>query len=126
MQNCSVCIYIICRCDSLQQWFLTFVTQMFLNCNSQKPQPAQLVVKTSGSCSPILLSNPRLRTSDLNNIPDELEVYIVNRFALLNSTGCEPEKLWIGTRDIIKEECKSIIPVVKKKRKIYMDDRRNT
>ena len=52
----------------LFQRFLTFVTRMFLNCNSQKPQPAQLVVKASGSCSPKLLSNPRLRTSDLFNI----------------------------------------------------------
>ena len=49
----------------LHQWFLTFVTRMFLNYNSQKPQPAQLVVKASGSCSPKLLSNPRLRTSGL-------------------------------------------------------------
>ena len=51
----------------LDQWFLTFVTRMFLNCNSQKPQPAQLVVEASGSCSPKLLSNPRLRTSGLFN-----------------------------------------------------------
>ena len=52
--------------NPLQQWFLTFVTQMLLNCNSQKPQSAQLVVKASGSCSPKLLSNPRLRTSGLD------------------------------------------------------------
>ena len=52
---------------ALNQWFLTFVTRMLLNCNSQKPQPAQLVVKASGSCSPKLLSNPKLRTSALNH-----------------------------------------------------------
>ena len=54
-----------CLPELLCQWFLTFVILMFLNCNSQKPQPAQLVVKASGSCSPKLLSNPRLRTSVL-------------------------------------------------------------
>ena len=57
-----------CQQFSLEQWFLTFVTRMFLNCNSQKPQPAQWVVKASGSCSPKLLSNPRLRTSDLEDL----------------------------------------------------------
>ena len=51
----------------VDQWFLTFVTQMLLNCSSQKPQSAQLVVKASGSCSPKLLSNPRLRTSVLGH-----------------------------------------------------------
>ena len=54
--------------NRLDQWFLTFVTGMFLNYNSQKPQPAQLVVKASGSCSPKLLSNPRLRTSGLDQV----------------------------------------------------------
>ena len=52
--------------NGLKQWLLTFVIRMFLNYKSQKPQPAQLVVKASGSCSPKLLSNPRLRTSRLN------------------------------------------------------------
>ena len=51
----------------LEQWFLTFVTRMLLNCNSQKPKSGQLVVKASGSCSPKLLSNPRLRTSALDH-----------------------------------------------------------
>ena len=51
--------------STLYQWFLTFVTRMLLNCNSQKPQSGQLVVKASESCSPKLLSNPRLRTSAL-------------------------------------------------------------
>ena len=40
---------------------------MLLNWNSQKPQSGQLVVKASGSCSPKLLSNPRLRTSGLGH-----------------------------------------------------------
>ena len=61
---------------ALGQWFLTFVTRMFLNCNSQKPQPAQLLVKASGSCSPKLLSNPRLRTSALENMVAALSMHL--------------------------------------------------
>ena len=51
----------------VDQWFLTFVTRMLLNCNSQKPQSGQLVAKASGSCSPKFLSNPRLRTSAVDH-----------------------------------------------------------
>ena len=37
-------------CDP-KQWFLTFVTQVFFNCNSQKPSPSALLAGVSGSCS---------------------------------------------------------------------------
>ena len=73
----EVCCCCCSLCRAVKQWFLTFVTRMFLNCSSQKPQPAQLVMKASGSCSPKLLSNPRLRTSDLANIYKEVNFIMV-------------------------------------------------
>ena len=68
---------------------------MFLNCNSQKPQPAQLVVKASGSCSPKLLSNSRLRTSDLRDLVVYLAMlttFVLRRFRghLYQSTHIDP------------------------------------
>ena len=89
--NCSTNHLLPCfPSQHLTQWFLTFVTRMLLNCNSQKPQSGQLVVKASGSCTPKLLTNPRLRTSALR--------------PPANSLTCGPsltEMKWVTTREAL-------------------------
>ena len=42
----------------------------------------------------------------INNIPDEFQVHLKIRFALLNVIDQEVEELWTESRNIIKEECK--------------------
>ena len=49
----------------LQQWFPTLGPQMFLDYNSQKSWPAQLLVKASGSFSPRTTGVPKLGTTAL-------------------------------------------------------------
>ena len=52
-------------CYSLNQWSPTLGLQMFLDFNSQKSWPAQLMVKVSGSCSLRTSGGTRLRTTAL-------------------------------------------------------------
>ena len=52
---------------SLEQWFLTFGLQIFLDFNSQKSWPKEVVVKASGSCSPRPSGGPRLGTMALED-----------------------------------------------------------
>ena len=54
---------------------------------------------------------------NFKNIPDKFKLHIRNRFALLNSIDCEPEELWFETRDIIREEYKGTIYLVKREEK---------
>ena len=49
----------------LSQWSPTLGLQMFLDFNSQKSWPAEVVVNASGSCSPRTSGGPRLRTTVL-------------------------------------------------------------
>ena len=90
------------------QWFLTFVTRMLLNCNSQKPQSRQLVVKASGSYSPKLLSNPRLRTSGFNLSPPPLPNHQghfssngIMKAATNSQSECPEQDFWCCKRDRI-------------------------
>lgn len=54
---------------------------------------------------------------NLNKIPDYFKVHVRNEFALINSIDCEPVELETETRDIIREEFKITISVVKRKEK---------
>ena len=49
--------------SSQQQWSPTLGLQMFLDFNFQKSWPAEVVVKASGSCRPIISGGPRLGTT---------------------------------------------------------------
>ena len=49
----------------LHQWSPTLGLQMFLDFNSQKSWPAEIMVKASGSCSPKTSGGPRLGTTAL-------------------------------------------------------------
>ena len=53
-----------CLAFYVEQWFPTLGPQMFLDLNSQKPWPAQLMVKASGSFSPRTSGDPRLGTTN--------------------------------------------------------------
>ena len=53
--------------DILHQWSPTLGLQMFLDFNSQKSWPAEVVVKASGSCSPRTSGDPRLETTVLEH-----------------------------------------------------------
>ena len=59
----------VCVCPTmfshLKQWHPTLGLQMFLDFNSQKSWPAEVVVKASGSCSPRTSGGPRLGTTAL-------------------------------------------------------------
>ena len=55
----------VCRGDPLRQWSPTLGLQTFLDFNSQKSWPAEVVVKASGSCSSRTSGGPRLRATAL-------------------------------------------------------------
>ena len=65
--GCAWCFWIIIVIylpsvieNILKQWSPTLGLQMFLDFNSQKSWPAEVVVKASGSCSPRTSGGPRL------------------------------------------------------------------
>ena len=63
-----------------EQWLPTLGPQMFLDYNSQKSWPEQLVVKAFGSFSPRTSGDPRLGTIDL------LQLFIItvcNKFYII-------------------------------------------
>ena len=51
----------------LLQWSPTLGLQMFLDFNSQKSWPAEVVVKVSGSCSPRTSGGPKLGTTRISH-----------------------------------------------------------
>ena len=57
----------------LDQWSPTLGLEMFLEFNSQKSWPAEVVVKASGSCSLRTSRGPRLDTTGLK-LPFPLQV----------------------------------------------------
>ena len=54
--------------DFLKQGSQTVALQMFLDFNSQKAWPAEVVLEASGSCSPRTSGGPRLGTTDIGNV----------------------------------------------------------
>ena len=70
---------------SVEQWSSTLGLQMFLDFNSQKSWPADVVVKASGSCSPNTSGGPRLGTiaveystgDNFENTSDKAETLII-------------------------------------------------
>ena len=65
----------------------TLGLQMFLDFNSQKFWPAEVVVRASGSCSPRTSGGPRLGTTGIANTghlaPIRLELLLI-----YHTTGC--------------------------------------
>ena len=51
----------------------------------------------------------------LDNITNEIQVHIKQRYSLLNLSDCKPEELQIETSNIIRDKCKKTIHVVKGK-----------
>ena len=67
----GACPFLSDRCGRLfllRQWSPTLGLQLFLDFNSQKSWPAEVMVKASGSWSPITSGGPRLGTTVLRDI----------------------------------------------------------
>ena len=61
--------------EVLKQWYPILGPQIFLDYNSQKSWPAQLVVKASGSFNPRTSGDPRLGTTILDHNPENKRSY---------------------------------------------------
>ena len=78
-KNWNVILPIVWRLSALvqkpsmapDQWFQTLGPQMCLDYSCQKPRPAQLVVKSSGSFSPRTSGHLRLGTAALDSLGKE-------------------------------------------------------